>query len=87
MVRVRGAGGRYTHQILEGLSYLHRHGIVHGDVHLCHMRIGFNGLVKLADYAMVRPSPPHPLQVLPPCPTPLCLVRLTTPFPRSVAAP
>ncbi len=41
---------RYTHQILDGLHYLHSHCIVHRDIKGANILIDSTGVIKLADF-------------------------------------
>ncbi|KAL0422210.1 UNVERIFIED_CONTAM: hypothetical protein Slati_3243900 [Sesamum latifolium] len=44
----------YTRQILEGLRYLHKNGIVHSDVKCKNVLLGASGAVKLADFGCAK---------------------------------
>eukprot|EP01012_Entosiphon_sulcatum_P009404 TRINITY_DN15276_c0_g1_i1.p1 TRINITY_DN15276_c0_g1~~TRINITY_DN15276_c0_g1_i1.p1 ORF type:complete len:390 (-),score=44.64 TRINITY_DN15276_c0_g1_i1:31-1200(-) len=48
------AVGAYSRQILEGLRYLHEHGIVHRDVKPLNAILDKNGVVKLVDFGTAR---------------------------------
>ncbi|KAL0218500.1 hypothetical protein P9112_004153 [Eukaryota sp. TZLM1-RC] len=44
----------YTRQILEGVSYLHSHSIIHRDLKGANLLIDNNGVVKVADFGASR---------------------------------
>lgn len=41
-------------QLLEGLSVVHRHGVIHGDIKPSNILIDVHGVVKLADFGVAR---------------------------------
>ncbi|KAJ4953939.1 hypothetical protein NE237_030771 [Protea cynaroides] len=44
----------YTKEILHGLAYLHRCGIVHGDIKCKNVLLGSSGNIKLADFGCAK---------------------------------
>jgi serine/threonine protein kinase len=38
------------HQIVQGFQYLHREGILHGDIKLENILVGMDGRLKVADF-------------------------------------
>lgn len=45
---------KYTRQILEGLQYLHEHGLIHRDIKAANILVAFNGTVKIGDFDFIK---------------------------------
>ncbi len=46
-------------EMLEGLAYVHRRGLIHRDVKPSNMLVGMDGRVKVLDFGLVQEGPPN----------------------------
>ncbi|AZL89911.1 serine/threonine-protein kinase [Megavirus baoshan] len=44
----------YIHQIIEGVKYMHKNGIMHRDLTIQNILVGVNGCIKICDFGMSR---------------------------------